>query len=121
MPAPFTSPPARPHSVRTAPPPSLLGSPCPVCASKVGSYAEDLRHEQTALLAFENTPAAWPAALTRLVDDADLRADLSARGLGGDADDRLDRPALGEALERGVTPLARRAAQPGDLRRLSPA
>jgi glycosyltransferase involved in cell wall biosynthesis len=62
----------------------------PVCASKVGSYAEDLRHEQTALLAFENTPEAWLAALTRLVDDADLRADLSARGLAWAATRTID-------------------------------
>ena len=51
----------------------------PVIASAVGSYAEDLEHEETALLV-PNTTAAWLTALTRLVDDADLRAHLSARG-----------------------------------------
>lgn len=66
------------------------GLDIPVCASKVGSYAEDLRHEQTALLAFENTPTAWLTALIRLVDDADLRAHLA---LHGRRRGRLSRPA----------------------------
>lgn len=52
----------------------------PVIASRVGSSAEDLRHEETALLV-ENTPEAWLAALTRWVEDAELRAHLAARGL----------------------------------------
>jgi len=56
---------------------AMLG--LPVIASAVGSYAEDLEHEETALLV-PNTTAAWLTALTRLVDDADLRAHLSARG-----------------------------------------
>jgi glycosyltransferase involved in cell wall biosynthesis len=50
-----------------------------VIASAVGSYAEDL-HEDTALLV-ANTTEAWLAALTRLVEDADLRAHLASRGL----------------------------------------
>jgi glycosyltransferase involved in cell wall biosynthesis len=57
---------------------AMLG--LPVIASRVGAYAEDLVHEETALLV-ENTPEAWLAALTRLVEDAALRAHLSARGL----------------------------------------
>jgi glycosyltransferase involved in cell wall biosynthesis len=52
----------------------------PVIASRVGSYAEDLEHEETALLV-ENTTEAWLAALTRVVEDAALRAHLTARGL----------------------------------------
>jgi glycosyltransferase involved in cell wall biosynthesis len=52
----------------------------PVIASRVGSYAEDLVHEETALLV-ENTTEEWLGALTRLVEDAALRAHLSARGL----------------------------------------
>ena len=51
----------------------------PVIASAVGSYAEDLEHEETALLV-DNTPEGWLAAMTRLVEEADLRAQLSARG-----------------------------------------
>lgn len=51
----------------------------PVIASTVGAYAEELRHEETALLV-ANTTEAWRAALLRLVDDADLRAHLSAGG-----------------------------------------
>jgi glycosyltransferase involved in cell wall biosynthesis len=51
----------------------------PVIASAVGSYAEDLMHEDTALLV-ANTTKAWLAALTRLVDDAGQRAHLAARG-----------------------------------------
>jgi glycosyltransferase involved in cell wall biosynthesis len=51
----------------------------PVIASAVGAYAEDLAHEDTALLV-ENTTAAWLTALTRVVDDAELRAHLSAGG-----------------------------------------
>lgn len=35
MPAPTTVPPDRPEGVRTAPPPSLVGSRCPVCQKKV--------------------------------------------------------------------------------------
>jgi len=50
----------------------------PVLASAIGSYADELRHEETALLV-TNTEA-WLAALLRLVDDADLRAHLSAGG-----------------------------------------
>lgn len=57
---------------------AMLG--LPVIASRVGAYAEDLRHEETALLV-ENTTEAWLAALTRLVEDPGLRAHLSARGL----------------------------------------
>jgi glycosyltransferase involved in cell wall biosynthesis len=56
---------------------AMLG--LPVIASAVGSYAEDLEHEETALLV-ENTTEAWLAALTRVVEDAALRAHLSARG-----------------------------------------
>jgi glycosyltransferase involved in cell wall biosynthesis len=52
----------------------------PVIASAVGSYAEDLKHEDTALLV-ANTTEAWLAALTRVVDDAELRAHLATRGL----------------------------------------
>jgi glycosyltransferase involved in cell wall biosynthesis len=51
----------------------------PVIASRVGSYATDLAHEETALLVAESTEA-WLAALIRLVEDADLRAHLAARG-----------------------------------------
>ena len=51
----------------------------PVIASAVGSYAEDLRHEETALLV-ENTTETWLAALTRLVEDAALRTQLSRGG-----------------------------------------
>ena len=71
----------------------------PVIASRVGSYAEDLRHEETALLV-ENTPEAWLAALTRWVEDAELPAHLAARGLewARDPDDRLDRAAVGGAV-----------------------
>jgi glycosyltransferase involved in cell wall biosynthesis len=57
---------------------AMLG--VPVVASRVGTYAEDLRHEETALLV-ETTTEAWLAALLRLVDDAGLRAHLSSRGL----------------------------------------
>jgi glycosyltransferase involved in cell wall biosynthesis len=57
---------------------AMLG--LPVIASRVGAYAEDLHAEETALLV-ENTTEAWLAALTRLVEDAALRARLSARGL----------------------------------------
>jgi glycosyltransferase involved in cell wall biosynthesis len=57
---------------------AMLG--LPVIASRVGSYAEDLVHEETALLV-ENTTEEWLAALTRLVEDAGLRAHLTARGL----------------------------------------
>jgi hypothetical protein len=35
LPAPSTGPPDRPHSVRTVTPPSLLGSPCPVCKERL--------------------------------------------------------------------------------------
>lgn len=52
----------------------------PVVASAVGSYAEDLTHEDTALLV-ANATEAWLAALTRLVEDADLRAHLATSGL----------------------------------------
>jgi glycosyltransferase involved in cell wall biosynthesis len=51
----------------------------PVIASRVGSYAEDLEHEETALLVAESTEA-WLAALTRLMEDAELRAHLAAGG-----------------------------------------
>jgi glycosyltransferase involved in cell wall biosynthesis len=51
----------------------------PVIASRVGSYADDLEHEDTALLV-ANTTEAWLGALTRVVADADLRAHLSVRG-----------------------------------------
>jgi glycosyltransferase involved in cell wall biosynthesis len=51
----------------------------PVIASMVGAYAEELRHDETALLV-ANTTEAWLAALLRLVDDADLRTHLSAGG-----------------------------------------
>ena len=57
---------------------AMLG--LPVIASRVGAYGEDLAHEETALLV-ENTTEAWLAAMTRLVEDAALRAQLSARGL----------------------------------------
>jgi glycosyltransferase involved in cell wall biosynthesis len=57
---------------------AMLG--LPVIASAVGSYAEDLEHEETALLV-ENTTEAWLTALTRLVEDTALRAHLSAHGL----------------------------------------
>jgi glycosyltransferase involved in cell wall biosynthesis len=52
----------------------------PVIASAVGSYAEDLTHEETAVLV-ENRTNDWLAAMTRLVEDAALRAHLTARGL----------------------------------------
>jgi glycosyltransferase involved in cell wall biosynthesis len=51
----------------------------PVIASGVGSYAEELEHDDTAVLVGESTDA-WLTALTRLVEDADLRAHLAARG-----------------------------------------
>ena len=51
----------------------------PVIASRVGSYADDLTHEDTALLV-ANTTEAWLAALTRVVGDAELRAHLAAQG-----------------------------------------
>ena len=35
MPAPHTAPPDRPQGVRTVTPPSLLGSPCPVCKERL--------------------------------------------------------------------------------------
>jgi glycosyltransferase involved in cell wall biosynthesis len=60
-------------------PHEAAGLGIPVIASAVGSYAEDLEHEETALLV-ENTTEAWLAALTRLVEDAALRAHLSAGG-----------------------------------------
>ena len=75
----------------------------PVIASRVGHYGEDLEPDETALLV-ENTPPAWLAALLRLVDDADLRAHLAARGhaLGGHADHRQHGgPRLGGALGGG--------------------
>jgi glycosyltransferase involved in cell wall biosynthesis len=61
----------------------------PVVASAVGSYAEDLEDEHTALLV-TNTTAAWLAALTRLVEDADLRTHLSAGGRGWAATRTID-------------------------------
>jgi glycosyltransferase involved in cell wall biosynthesis len=66
---------------------AMLG--LPVIASRVGSYAEDLRHEETALLV-ENTTEAWLTALTRVVEDAALRAHLSARGLDWAATRTID-------------------------------
>jgi glycosyltransferase involved in cell wall biosynthesis len=51
----------------------------PVVASRVGTYADELRHEATALLV-ENTTEAWLAALLRMVEDADLRAQLATGG-----------------------------------------
>jgi glycosyltransferase involved in cell wall biosynthesis len=57
---------------------AMLG--LPVIASRVGAYAEELTHEETALLV-ENTSDDWLAALTRWVEDAALRAHLSARGV----------------------------------------
>ncbi len=57
---------------------AMLG--LPVIASRVGAYAEDLAHEETALLV-ENTLEDWMCALTRWVEDAELRAHLAARGL----------------------------------------
>lgn len=56
---------------------AMLG--LPVIASRVGAYGEDLEHETSALLV-ENTTEAWLAALTRLVEDAELRAHLAAGG-----------------------------------------
>jgi len=61
----------------------------PVVASAVGSYAEDLEHEDTALLV-ANTTESWLAALLRLVDDASLRAHLSSRGLAWAATRTID-------------------------------
>jgi len=46
-------------------------------------------HEETALLV-ENTTEAWLAALMRLVDDAALRAHLTARGLAWAATRTID-------------------------------
>jgi glycosyltransferase involved in cell wall biosynthesis len=66
---------------------AMLG--LPVVASQVGTYAEDLAHEETALLV-ENTTEAWLAALTRLVEDAELRAHLSTRGLAWAATRTID-------------------------------
>jgi glycosyltransferase involved in cell wall biosynthesis len=66
---------------------AMLG--LPVVVSRVGSYAEDLEHEETALLV-ENTTEAWLAALTRLVEDAALRAHLSAGGLAWAATRTID-------------------------------
>jgi glycosyltransferase involved in cell wall biosynthesis len=51
----------------------------PVIASRVGAYAEDLVHEETALVV-ENTDEAWSVALRRMVEDAALRAHLAAGG-----------------------------------------
>jgi glycosyltransferase involved in cell wall biosynthesis len=51
----------------------------PVIASRVGAYAEDLVHEESALVV-ENTLEAWSAALTRMVEDEELRAHLAAGG-----------------------------------------
>jgi len=61
----------------------------PVIASAVGSYGEDLKHEDTALLV-ANTTESWLAALLRLVDDASLRAHLSSRGLAWAATRTID-------------------------------
>jgi glycosyltransferase involved in cell wall biosynthesis len=61
----------------------------PVLASAVGSYAEELRHDETALLV-ANTTEAWLTALTRLVEDAPLRAHLSACGLAWAATRTID-------------------------------
>jgi len=55
------------------------GLQIPVIASRVGAYGEDLEHETSALLV-ENTTAAWLAGLTRMVEDAELRAHLAAGG-----------------------------------------
>ena len=66
---------------------AMLG--LPVIASRVGAYAEDLRHEEAALLV-ENTTEAWRTALTRLVEDAALRAQLAAGGLAWAATRTID-------------------------------
>jgi glycosyltransferase involved in cell wall biosynthesis len=56
---------------------AMLG--LPVIASRVGADAENLRHEETALLV-ANTPEAWLAALRQLADDVALRGRLAAGG-----------------------------------------
>lgn len=51
----------------------------PVIASRVGAYATELRDEETALVV-ENTTESWSGALTRMVEDAELRAHLATGG-----------------------------------------
>lgn len=48
----------------------------PIVASAVGQIADVLEHERTALLVLPDDPTALADAITRLVDDADLRARL---------------------------------------------
>jgi glycosyltransferase involved in cell wall biosynthesis len=61
-----------------------------VIASAVGRYADELTHEDAALVVENGTTEAWLAALTRLVEDPALRGHLSRRGRAWAATHTID-------------------------------
>ncbi|NCY03977.1 MAG: glycosyltransferase [Planctomycetia bacterium] len=74
-----------------------LGRPVVYCAAAENAIGDVVRHESEGLCT-EPTPAALAAAITRLLDDPEARAEFSRRARARAAD--YDWPAVAERAER---------------------